>query len=56
MPIIRENHFVRARAEREMARLSATDVERNIHNKLAELHWATGRNRPAEPAIDGGAA
>jgi hypothetical protein len=53
MPIIRNNHLARARTERQMADSSASNIERIIHNKLAELHWAAGHTQPAEPAIDG---
>lgn len=54
MPIIRRDHFVRARSEREMADASATNIERIIHNKLADLHWAAGNARPDEAAGNGG--
>jgi hypothetical protein len=54
MPIIRSNHLARAQFEREMADLSATNIERIIHNKLADLHWAAGHTRPAEAAVDCG--
>lgn len=56
MPIIRNNHLARARTERHMADLSATNIERIIHNKLADLHWAAGQTRPGEPVVDGEAA
>lgn len=42
MPIIRSNHLARARTERQMANLSASNIERIIHTKLADLHWAAG--------------
>jgi hypothetical protein len=45
MPVIRSNHFARARFERDMADLSASSVERAIHNKLADLHSAAGEAR-----------
>ncbi|GAA3724783.1 hypothetical protein GCM10022268_35980 [Sphingomonas cynarae] len=53
MPIIRSNHLARARNERQMADQSASNVERIIHNKLADLHSAAGQARPAEPLVDG---
>lgn len=53
MPIIRSNHLARARNERQMADQSASNVERIIHNKLADLHSAAGRALPAEPLVDG---
>jgi hypothetical protein len=53
MPIIRSNHLARARSERQMADRSASNVERTIHNKLADLHSAAGQARPAEPLVDG---
>ena len=56
MPIIRSNHLARAQFERGMADLSASDVERVIHNKLADLHLAAGRARPGEPVADDAAA
>ena len=53
MPIIRDTHLARARSERHMAVLSASNIERIIHTKLADdLHWAAG-HRPAEPAVGG---
>lgn len=55
MPIIRSNHLARARTERQMADQSASNIERAIHNKLADLHSAAGQARPAEPLADGGA-
>ena len=48
MPIIRSQHLAREQAERKMARLSATNVERMIHNKLADLHATAGHARPGE--------
>lgn len=45
MPVIRSDHFKRAQFERDMAGASATNVERIIHNKLAELHLAAGEKR-----------
>jgi len=36
MPIIRNNHLARARTERQMAVLSASNIERIIHTKLAD--------------------
>jgi hypothetical protein len=56
MPIIRNNHLARARTERQMADRSASNIERIIHTKLADLHWAAGHTRPAEPVTDGTAA
>jgi hypothetical protein len=55
MPIIRSNHLARARNERQMADQLASNVERIIHNKLADLHSAAGQARPAEPLVDGDA-
>jgi hypothetical protein len=46
MTIIRKNHLARALVERQMAELSATNVERIIHNKLADLHSAAADARP----------
>jgi hypothetical protein len=56
MPIIRNNHLTRARFERKMADLSATNIARIIHNKLADLHWAAGQARTDRPSADGGSA
>jgi hypothetical protein len=48
MPIIRSQHLAREQAERKMAKLSATNVERIIHNNLADLHSAAADGRPSE--------
>jgi hypothetical protein len=56
MPIIRNNHLARARTERHVADLSASNIERIIHTKLADLHWAAGHMPTAEPVVDGEAA
>jgi hypothetical protein len=56
MPIIHKTHLARARSEREMAGLSAVNVERIIHNKLAELHLAAGNARSGDAISDGGGA
>jgi hypothetical protein len=56
MPIRRSNHLARALVERQMADLSASNIERMIHNKLADLHWAAGHTRPGAPLEDGRAA
>lgn len=53
MPIIRNNHLASARNETQMADQSASNVERTIHNKLADLHSAAGQARPTEPLVDG---
>ena len=45
MPIIRNQHLAREQAERKMAKLSATNIERIIHNKLADLHSAAADDR-----------
>jgi hypothetical protein len=42
---IRSQHLVRAKAERKMAKLSATNIERIIHNKLADLHSTAAGKR-----------
>jgi hypothetical protein len=52
MPIIRSQHLAREKAERKMAKLSATNVERMIHNKLADLHAAASAARPGEALSD----
>ena len=52
MPIIRSEHLARERAKRKMAKLSATNVERMIHTKLADLHAAAGDVRPGETVDD----
>jgi hypothetical protein len=48
MPFIRSNHLSRARFERRMADLSATKIERIIHNRLADLHREAGEARSAD--------
>jgi hypothetical protein len=48
MPIIRSNHLSRARFERRMADLSATKIERIIHNRPADLHREAGEARSAD--------
>jgi hypothetical protein len=53
MPIIRKAHLARAQFERGMADQSASNVERIIHNKLADLHSIAGHARPAESLVDG---
>ena len=45
MPKIRSQHLAREQAERKSAKLSATNIERIIHNKLADLHAAAGEAR-----------
>ncbi|MBM6577778.1 hypothetical protein KCP91_15450 [Microvirga sp. SRT01] len=54
MPIIRSSHLARARFERKMADLSATNMARIIHTKLADLHWAAGHTPTSGPSVDGG--
>lgn len=56
MPLIRRNHLARARFERKMAELSATNMARIIHTELADLHWAAGHTRTGRPTADGGSA
>jgi hypothetical protein len=56
MPIIRSNHSARARNERQMAVLSTSNIDRIIHTKLTDLHWAAGHARPDGPVVDGEAA
>ena len=53
MPNIRSNHLARARFERDMADLSASNIERIIHNKLADLHSVAGHARPGGHVSDG---
>lgn len=53
MPVIRSIHLARARFERKMADLSATNIERIIHSKLAELHSAAGGARPRAAVVAG---
>jgi hypothetical protein len=50
MPIVRSQHLAREQAERKMAKLAATNIERIIHNKLADLHSAAADDRPGETA------
>jgi hypothetical protein len=56
VPISRNNHFARAHTERQMADSLASNIEPVIHNKVADLHLATGHTQLAEPVIDGEAA
>ena len=56
MPIIRRADIARARFERVIAHQPASNVERNIHNKLADLHSAAGHARPCGTVDDGGTA
>lgn len=51
MPMIRSPHLARAQAER-MATPSAANIERIIHNKLADLHSTAADDRPGE-AVSG---
>ena len=55
MPIIHSNHLARARFERKMADLSATNIARIIHTELADLHLAAGNARPVKPVSNSGA-
>jgi hypothetical protein len=52
MPIVRSQHLAREQAERKMAKLSATNIERIIHNKLADLHSAAADDRSSEAVSD----